>query len=161
MDVCSVRRWSWRMVVVTVGGLPLKLTPISFLRPWVLLAPGGSSVGWICRSFHGPLIFKMGLWSGQWEVSRKYRPDREHLESGYQRLPMATRETPFWKSKNAVFQTELASSQCEMKFTKVIAPAGDTEIRSLFHLSEFLDFSNLSCNLLTFFRCDIYTFRPE
>lgn len=39
------------------GRLPLKLTHISLLRPWVLRALSGSS-GWICRSFHGPLILK-------------------------------------------------------------------------------------------------------
>lgn len=38
-----------------------------------LLAPSGS-VGWICRSFHRPLIFKMGLWSEQREVYDKYQP---------------------------------------------------------------------------------------
>lgn len=71
------------------GGLLHKLTHISPLRPWVLPAPSGS-VGWICRSFHGPLIFKMGLCSGQREVSEKYWPVRERTGSGYQRLPADT-----------------------------------------------------------------------
>lgn len=71
------------------GGLLHKLTHISPLRPWVLPAPSGS-VGWICRSFHGPLIFKMGLCSGQREVSEKYWPVRERTGSGYQRLPTDT-----------------------------------------------------------------------
>ena len=71
------------------GGLLHKLTHISLLRPWVLPAPSGSA-GWICRSFHGPLIFKMGLWSGQREVSEKYWPVRERTGSSYQRLPTVT-----------------------------------------------------------------------
>lgn len=37
------------------GRLLLKLTHILLLRPWVLLS---GSVGWICRSFHRPLISK-------------------------------------------------------------------------------------------------------
>lgn len=53
---------------------------------------GVGGVGWICRSFHGPLIFKMSLWSGQSEVSEKYWPVRERtVTSGYQRLPTVTR----------------------------------------------------------------------
>lgn len=97
--VCSARRGCWsRVVLVEVlvvveevgwGGLLHKLTHISPLRPWVLPAPSGS-VGWICRSFHGPLIFKMGLCSGQREVSEKYWPVRERTGSGYQRLPAVT-----------------------------------------------------------------------
>lgn len=71
------------------GGLLLKLTHILLLRPWVLPAPGGD-VGWICRSFHGPLIFKMGLWSGQSEVNEKYWPVRERMGSHYQRFLVVT-----------------------------------------------------------------------
>lgn len=39
------------------GRLALKLSHFLLVRPWVLLAPS-SSIRWICRSFHGPLILK-------------------------------------------------------------------------------------------------------
>lgn len=50
------------------GRLPLKLSHFALLRPWVLPAPSGS-VGWICRSFHGPLILKWVCGQGRerWE----------------------------------------------------------------------------------------------
>lgn len=70
-----------------VGGVLLKLTHI---RPWVLPDPGGGGVGWICRSFHGQLIFKMGLWSGQREVSEKYWPVRRRSGNGYPPLPVVS-----------------------------------------------------------------------
>lgn len=69
------------------GGVLLKLTHI---RPWVLPDPGGGGVGWICRSFHGQLIFKMGLWSGQREVSEKYWPVRRRSGNGYPPLPVVS-----------------------------------------------------------------------
>ncbi len=81
--------------VAVEEGLLLKLTHILLLRPWVLLAPGGD-VGWICRSFHGPLIFKMGLWSGQSEVSEKYCLDRKRTGSDYPRFLVVTSSYKVW-----------------------------------------------------------------
>lgn len=88
------------------GGLLLKLTHISLLRPWVLPGPGGG-VGWICRSFHGPLIFKMGLWSGQSEVSEKYWPVRQRM--GTKRLLVVTNRNTVW----------VYSSQCRMNILEI------------------------------------------
>lgn len=50
------------------GRLALKLSHFLLLRPWVLPALG-SSIRWICRSFHGPLILKWvcGQGKGRWQ----------------------------------------------------------------------------------------------
>lgn len=90
------------VVVVDEGRLPLKLTHI---RPWVLPDRSGGGVGWICRSFRGPLIFRMGFWSGQSEGSEKYSPVRQRTGSSYQWL-RTVRDTPNWGAKNMALVIE-------------------------------------------------------